>query len=679
MKNGLVLLTTFITIFALSGCKTTEYEDYIDTFDGFEPTYGTKVNNETITDLVSIYGDESAEDINVLAIDDIDDEFIFGVDMSSVLDVYENGGVFYNANGQEQDVFEILKDAGVNYIRIRIWNDPYNDDGEPFGGGTVDVDRGIEIAKRAARVGMRIALDFHYSDFWADPGKQTIPRAWRLLGPADLKEAVYNYTYESIKAFEDAGVRPHMVQVGNEINNGFMFPKARLSLWGYDDVAAYLSEGARAVKDISNEIKVIIHLAEGASEQRLTYFFDNVIENGLDFDVIGLSYYSFWHGTMEQFRETLAVLDERYNQEIAVMEYSYPWTDYSNEFTTNIITSEQADEGGYNMTMQGQVSYVRDVNAAVASIESGIGTFYWEPAWLGVDGAGWAEEGAVEYLTEQGDAEGIGNIGWANQSFFSFTGKALPTLQVFTEMRTSTFNQENILSYNDELSFVLNLRAEGSLPSYTYGFTNLERITVIPITWNQTDIDAMDGPGEYIVNGTIESGGETLPVTCTVTAYENYFENASFEDGGKVTSDISDFSYIDAWSATKSPDSAVRVESKNARTVDNQGHNNLNTWASSDYTFTITQDIELEPGTYEYNVWARSADTLPVIQMIVQNGSTNIATQDIIFGASWSTWQANTLTFTITETTTVTIGLTGDCVASSWSHFDDFSLRQLDE
>lgn len=676
MKKIGLLLLTIVGVVALTGCKK-EYKDYMDSFDGFTATIGDLTNDESVQDLVDFYGDETASNIKVLPVDDMDDDFIFGVDMSSILEVEENGGVFYNELGEEQDVFEILKNNGINYVRIRLWVDPYSEEGEAFGGGTTDTARGIEIAKRAARVGMRICIDFHYSDFWADPGKQEIPRAWKLLNDTDLKETLYNYTYDTVKEFEEAGVRPHMVQVGNEINNGMMYPKGRLSLYGYDRLAELLSVAIGAVNDISEDILIVIHIAEGASEQRVTYFFDNILEYDVEFDIIGLSYYSFWHGPLSDLYETLEIVDERYEQDVIIMEYSYGWTDYSNEYASNIYNSGLEADGGYKTSLQGQVSYIRDVNAAIASIDSGIGSFYWEPAWLAVDGSGWAFEGARTYLEGQGDASGLGKVSWANQALFSYSGKVLPSIKVFDLMSTSSFDEELIVDYEDEMNIILNIKADDTLPSNLIVYTNLDRRTLIPITWNQSDLDSITTPGDYVVNGTIENAGVSYPVTANVEAYENYFINSSFEDGGKVPRDITDFSTVNGWDVTSNVDTAVKIESKNARTDDNQGFNNLNLWANTAYDFTLTQEIELEPGTYVYSVWARSADNMSPVEMYITGTNIDIE-QSIEYGATWSQWVQNSFEFTITETTIITIGIKGSCPAESWSHFEDFTLRAKD-
>ena len=678
-KRTLLLTVVILSILLLWGCQSKAYVDYIDKPVTYTPTIGSKRNTESIADLKFIYNDETADQIQVLPVD-LDDDFIIGVDISSIMDVLNKGGVFYNANGEEQDVFEILKDYGVNYVRIRLWHNPKNANGLGFGGGNNDTLTGIEIAKKAARVGMRIALDFHYSDFWADPSKQSIPRAWEGFTDEQVVDAIYEYTKETVKAFEKAGVRPHMVQIGNEINNGMVYPNGNIATRGYRRLAMFLNAGIQAVKEISPTIKTVIHLAEGASEQRLIYFFDKMLENNVEFDIIGLSYYSFWHGTLTQFEQTLKTLESRYTQQIAVMEYSYGYTDYSNEFSANIYSSEMESEGGYKTSMQGQASYIRDVNAAIASIESGIGSFYWEPAWLAVSGAGWASSGAIEYLTAQGDdTSSIGKASWANQALFSFSGKVLPSINVFNWMKTSTFDDERIETLETNLSVVINIRANETLPTHTVAYTSLDRRTLVPISWNASELSQIEGAGIYTVTGTVVNGDQNLLVTCVVEAYENYLINGSFEEGGKVTADVKDFSLVTGWSVNQTVNGSVKIESKNPRTADNNGHNNLNIWASAAYEFSVYQTVTLEPGTYTLIVYGRSAMNgeviRPTVNLYISQGSNTLKEQAFIYGVSWSDWQKNEMTFTITETITVNIGLRGFGAATAWAHFDDFALK----
>ena len=188
------------------------------------------------------------------------------------------------------------------------------------------------------------------------------------------------------------------------------------------------------------------------------------------------------------------------------------------ENAIHIYSSELEELGGYKTSIQGQASYIRDVNNAVASTESGIGTFYWEPAWLPVQGAGWASENARAYLEAQNDAaSSLVHVSWANQALFSFSGKVLPSLSVFNEMRTSTFDSEEITDYEQEFSSVVNLASDDGLPAFTYATTSLDRVTKVMITWNEDDVNAMAGAGDYTIHGKINSGGNSYDTTCYVS------------------------------------------------------------------------------------------------------------------------------------------------------------------
>lgn len=675
-KIFLFLLMSLISVVLVSCNK---YKDYINNFKEFKPTIGSKVNNESLDDLVTLYSDQTAKDIKVLPVS-LDDEFIIGMDVSSIIAVEESGGVFYNEQGQEQDVFEILKDHGVNYVRIRLWHNPTNSKGEPFGGGNNTTEVGIKIAKRAARVGMRILLDFHYSDFWADPAKQTMPRAWKDLTETQIEKELYEYTYDTLKEFSKNKVRPHMVQIGNEINNGFIYPTAPVDR-GYARIAKFLKQGIKAVNDIDPKIKTVIHLAEGASLSGIKYFFDRMVSNEVNFDIIGLSYYSFWHGPLEEFEETLKELNDLYDKKIAVMEYSYGFTEKSAENANHIYNSDMESMGGYKTSMQGQASYIRDVNNVVSNIENGIGTFYWEPAWLPVKNAGWASEAARSYLVSQGDdVSSLTHVSWANQALFSYSGKVLPTLKVFNEMKNSKFDNEVVLSYDEEITMNVNLGSSDFLPKYVAGYTNLDRRALIEVSWNEEDVSKLTKPGEYVIKGTIKSGNELKEVTLNVTAYQNFVINDSFEDGGKVITDVKDFTNIKGWDVTQNVSGSVKIENKNPRRADNEGNNNLNIYQSSDYNFKLYQTVTLEKGIYELSVWARSAVSSgvlsPSVELFAESNEVNIDKTNIMYGQSWSDWTKTTITFEITEAKTIVFGIKGSGSATSWAHFDDFVLQE---
>ncbi|WP_233531217.1 glycosyl hydrolase 53 family protein [Paenibacillus alkalitolerans] len=343
--------------------------------------------------------------------------FIRGADISTLQAVEDHGGKFYD-NGVERDLLDILKDRGVNYIRLRLWNDPREADGYN------DKAHVIELAKRVKAKGFKLLLDFHYSDFWADPGKQTKPEAWANLTYDELKQAVYDYTKEVITELKQERALPDMVQIGNEINSGILWPDGKS--WGqdnaFDKLVPLLDSGVQGVKDSldpDEDVKIMIHLAEGGKNGTFRWFFDELTKRHLEYDVIGLSYYPYWHGTLDELQYNMNDISVRYDKQVVVAETAYPHTLDNGDNHGNIIgLPSQIETGGFPATVQGQAAAVKAVMNAVLQVPEGkgAGIFYWEPAWIPVEGAGWKS--------------GEGNA-WENQAMFDFQGNALPSLDVF--------------------------------------------------------------------------------------------------------------------------------------------------------------------------------------------------------------------------------------------------------
>ena len=223
--------------------------------------------------------------------------FIKGMDLSTLLELEQCGAKYYD-NGQEMDILDIVKKYDVDTIRLRIWNDPKSPEGEPYGAGNNDLDTTIAIGKRVTEAGLGVLVNFHYSDFWADPGKQFKPKAWADYGVEELEKAVYEFTKESMKKILAAGVNVTLIQVGNELSNGLLWPEGQVP--EYDNIAKFVSAGIRACRKVNAKIPIMIHLDNGGNNELYRRWFDNYIPRGEDFDYIGLSYYPFWHGRLKQ-------------------------------------------------------------------------------------------------------------------------------------------------------------------------------------------------------------------------------------------------------------------------------------------------------------------------------------------------------------------------------------------
>ena len=244
---------------------------------------------------------------------------MMGADISFLPEL-EDKGMKFSDKGVTKDAIEILKDHGFNYVRLRIFNEPANDSGYSPGKGFCDLQHTLKIAKRVKAAGMKLLLDFHYSDYWADPGKQYKPAAWRNLSFPALKQALYDYTKMVMESLKAQGTLPDMVQVGNEINHGILWPEGNVG--NIDQTAQLLCAGTAAVKDVDPTVQMMLHVALGGQNDESVFFIDNMIARGVHFDVIGESYYPRWHGTLSDLENNLNDLVRRYNKDIIVVEYS---------------------------------------------------------------------------------------------------------------------------------------------------------------------------------------------------------------------------------------------------------------------------------------------------------------------------------------------------------------------
>jgi arabinogalactan endo-1,4-beta-galactosidase len=244
---------------------------------------------------------------------------MLGADISFLPELESRGRKFYEA-GVEKDAIQILKDKGFNYIRLRIFNNPADSGGYSPHKGFCDLEHTRQMALRIKKAGLKFLLDFHYSDTWADPGKQFKPAAWKGYDFTQLSKAVHDFTKEVLVALQQQGTLPDMVQVGNEISHGMIWPDAAIK--NLDTLASFLVSGIAAVKEVDPSIIIMLHIACGGQNQESRFFIDNMLKRNVEFDVIGESYYPQWHGTPEDLKNNLTDLAGRYQQDIIVVEYS---------------------------------------------------------------------------------------------------------------------------------------------------------------------------------------------------------------------------------------------------------------------------------------------------------------------------------------------------------------------
>lgn len=386
------------------------------------------------------------------------DDFARGVDISAVTALENSGASYSYLDGTSGDIFDILAGAGVNYVRIRIWNNPY-DSSSPYkgyGAGNCDLYNAKVLGKRATDAGMKVFIDFHYSDFWADPAKQYAPKAWADYSLSYKKDAVYNFTYQSLEELLDYGVDVGMVQIGNETNStmcgvGGLYD----GVWDFSSgVAELMQQGCYAVDDINSsyslDIQKVLHFTDLLENGK--WYAECIDELGVDYDVFATSFYPMWHGTTDDLADTLTYIAETYDKKVMVAETAYPYT-YDNADTqgNNIGDSSAMVCSNYSVNVSGQAQALRDVFAAVAEVNSskwgyGLGAFYWEPEWIAVDSSTWGTYGSGWASSSSGNYELLYNDSveyysttdsgstWDNMCLFDENGQAMKSLYVFNDI-----------------------------------------------------------------------------------------------------------------------------------------------------------------------------------------------------------------------------------------------------
>ena len=363
---------------------------------------------------------------------------ILGIDASTYLEELEHGACYYDA-GQKIDPLDAFRANGVDYMRIRVWNDPKSPAGEPYLAGSCDLKHYLRFARLCKDKGYKLLMDLHYSDFWADPGKQTIPKAWKDYDLDTMVSAVYAFTRECLEAAVAADVAPDMIQVGNEITNGILWPVGKLEApdgtrGNYEAFCRLVDAGCKACREVLPEAKIVLHLERSNDGAVYQEFFTQMEQAGISYDIIGASYYPYWHGTPEELFANLEAC-RRFGKERMVMELGYGFTTeaYSLDGTTQrlVIDKERAYVPGvtekYPMTPQGQEAFIRDFMRSAREAEID-GVFYWEPLWLPGEGICWASEAGQTYIHEEGKST---TNEWANQCLFDYAGNKLPAFEAF--------------------------------------------------------------------------------------------------------------------------------------------------------------------------------------------------------------------------------------------------------
>jgi arabinogalactan endo-1,4-beta-galactosidase len=334
-----------------------------------------------------------------------------GADVSTLQRGLDLGAKYFYSDGTPGDALQILKDNGVNYIRLRIWNNPKN--------GYNNKDKILAFAKSVKALGLKLMIDFHYSDYWADPSKQFKPAAWANHSISQLQTDVYDYTYDVCNSLKAQDTTPDCVQIGNEINTGMMWPEGQVIDNDFTNLGLLLKAGYKATKDCNAATQVIIHTADADKDENARWFYDGIKAQGVEWDITALSYYCYWHGTLDNMTHVVADMTSRYGKPVIIAETAYPFTTDNADIEGNVI-KDKIPCAGYPATETGQHDNLKDVLAA-ARAGGAIGVFYWEPTWIATPGNGW------------NPIDPNSGSSWDNQALFNANGVANPAISVFKQ------------------------------------------------------------------------------------------------------------------------------------------------------------------------------------------------------------------------------------------------------
>ncbi|MCM1263748.1 MAG: glycosyl hydrolase 53 family protein [Butyrivibrio sp.] len=647
-------ISTSLCVTALAGCGTSSKAETFPLPDGPEES-----------------------EVYVEPIADISNDFIRGMDASSVLVEEKSGVKYYNYEGEEQDVFKTLAQSGVNYIRLRVWNDPYDENGNGYGGGNNDVATAIELGKRATQYGMKVCIDFHYSDFWADPKRQLVPKAWEGMGSEEKSNALYEFTKDSLTKILDAGVDVGMVQIGNEINNG-LSGEASVPV-----VTMLLSSGSRAVREVADkkgkDIQVAVHYTNIEDRDGISRAALNLANFGVDYDIFAISYYPFWHGDMENMQAVAKDIQEKYGKKVVIAETSYCYTSEDGDGSGNSVEGKGDLVDGYVASVQSQASMIRDICAAAN--EAGVlGIFYWEGTWIPVGkadadnspiweefGSGWASSYAADYDPDDAGLN-YGGCSWDNQAMFDFDGHPLASLNVFKYLKYGATAPLAIDSIPD-IYVTSDVGVPIKLPdTVDIIYNDRSANKKASVVWDEAQINAIDVnvDGAYEIAGTLDDG---TAVTCNLEIkLLNYVENPSFEEAD-----------TSMWNVKYEGSNPTDFQKKTDDA--HSGDMSFHFWSgTSDMDFAIEQEItDLEPGTYQLMAFVQGGDVSDDVSMelyAVTGGEEQTASFMV---TGWSNWQNPTIPEIKVTDGSMVIGVRMKCNSGSWGTIDDFTLNRISD
>lgn len=637
--------------------------------------------------------------VNVKKTDkELSSDFIMGMDISSMISELESGVVYRDYEGNKletlDDICKFLANQGINHIRIRVWNNPYDTNGNGYGGGNNDVAKAKQFADACRNAGIKMLVDFHCSDLWTDPGKQYVPKAWKGYTVEQKAEALTAFLEASLNTIDPTKDVVDMVQVGNETTSGFI---------GETDVAnmcTLFEAGSKGVKAYNNEVKVVIHLTN-PEKANMTRWAKCLDENKVDYDILATSYYPYWHGTLDNLKTQLETVKNTYGKDVMVAETSYAYTLEDSDGHSNTVrvgNNDTADNATEPFTEQGQATAIRNLINTVNNA-GGLGVYYWEPAWLTVGdttgltgeaydkqvaankekwekyGSGWASSYASEFDAKDAGVW-FGGSAVDNEAMFYPDGTASPSLHVWNYVKTGAVSNEvSVEEMGADLTQEVLANSTFELPK-TLDVMYSDEIKAEEITWNETDVKKIDTTkaGTYQVAGTVTfskeitrgtyKGKKSAEVTLTLKVKQaNLITNEAaveFDDGSVFTIDGTMFKNIPS---TENPKS---------------GKHSMSWYSAAEATGSVTYNdaITLAKGSYTFEAYAEGKDASVIMQVLNAENDSVLSSGDATEVTGWNEWKTPKVTFTLDKETSVKFRIAVENKAAGWGSVDVLYLHQ---
>lgn len=637
--------------------------------------------------------------VNVKKTDkELSSDFIMGMDISSMISELESGVVYRDYEGNKletlDDICKFLANQGINHIRIRVWNNPYDTNGNGYGGGNNDVAKAKQFADACRNAGIKMLVDFHCSDLWTDPGKQYVPKAWKGYPVEQKAEALTAFLEASLNTIDPTKDVVDMVQVGNETISGFI---------GETDVAnmcTLFEAGSKGVKAYNNEVKVVIHLTN-PEKANMTRWAKRLDENKVDYDILATSYYPYWHGTLDNLKTQLETVKNTYGKDVMVAETSYAYTLEDSDGHSNTVrvgNNDTADNATEPFTEQGQTTAIRNLINTVNNA-GGLGVYYWEPAWLTVGdttgltgeaydkqvaankekwekyGSGWASSYASEFDAKDAGVW-FGGSAVDNEAMFYPDGTASPSLHVWNYVKTGAVSNEvSVEGMGADLTQEVLANSTFELPK-TLDVMYSDETKAEEITWNETDVKKIDTTkaGTYQVAGTVTfskeitrgtyKGKKNAEVTLTLKVKQaNLITNEAaveFDDGSVFTIDGTMFKNIPS---TENPKS---------------GKHSMSWYSAAEATGSVTYNeaITLAKGSYTFEAYAEGKDASVIMQVLNAENDSVLSSGDATEVTGWNEWKTPKVTFTLDKETSVKFRIAVENKAAGWGSVDVLYLHQ---